>query len=559
MKLPFSCAILVLMVTFAACAGPTTSDAPSENNQPSEGASSTQAATLEPTPPQPEASLLEVINLVDAQSMPGTSWIPAEVAMTLYAGGEIWAKESSTALVEFLTHQGVLRVAPNTIFTLEHPEPETMKIKLDSGQIWVNIEGLQEGETFEVETPNATATVRGTRFSVRVDKDGRTVVSVVRGLVDVRSEKEDEQAEEYTQIDVLPNGNIVKSEKIQYDQRILWGLAGGPNLETVVPVYDIVDSVKVKGIVSGGKWSGDKTLFNYSASDDEGKPSQKFYRLNEDHFTPENLPDDFSRVDYNPTNSTMAWGQQTGGNICTANNDGSQLNCFPSTSGTIFAYEPRWAPNGESLLSVLMLAGSSELAITKADGSQTKILETPATHSPRRHIWSPDSKRVAYVTPYEETYDSPGDVWVIPLDQPEAIKIFEGISNAITSELINWSPDGKWLALPGADGLYLVSPDGSKKQLVPGTGAGRYNSFIWSNTPEGWPLLFNYYNPETGAGGKFFVSGENNPALETAFQASWGPVYSPDGKMAAIGSIQNIGDTENPVFESTIYFYNTLP
>jgi hypothetical protein len=62
--------------------------------------------------------------------------------------------------------------------------------KLDVGQVWVRVRKLLSPRSkFEVLTPTATAGVRGTMFSVKVDPRGATQVSVLEGQV-VLAEKD---------------------------------------------------------------------------------------------------------------------------------------------------------------------------------------------------------------------------------------------------------------------------------------------------------------------------------------------------------------------------------
>ncbi len=60
----------------------------------------------------------------------------------------------------------------------------TSIFKLDVGQVWVRVRKLLSPRSrFEVLTPTATAGVRGTLFSVKVDPRGATQVSVLEGQV----------------------------------------------------------------------------------------------------------------------------------------------------------------------------------------------------------------------------------------------------------------------------------------------------------------------------------------------------------------------------------------
>jgi hypothetical protein len=65
--------------------------------------------------------------------------------------------------------------------------------KLDVGQVWVRVRKLLNPRSkFEVLTPTATAGVRGTMFSVKVDPRGDTQVSVLEGRVVVQNQDSDQ-------------------------------------------------------------------------------------------------------------------------------------------------------------------------------------------------------------------------------------------------------------------------------------------------------------------------------------------------------------------------------
>jgi hypothetical protein len=170
--------LLALLGAAVACGG---SEGPTQVEVPPDRP--TAAPTETAIPAGPQATVVDLVNEVDAHPLPNDEWEDAQVDMTIYTGGEVWAQEASTARVG--VEEDLVRVAPNTIFTLQQPDEDTTQLSLDEGQIWVNVEGLEPGETFEVETPGAVASVRGTRFGVRVGADDTTVVSTQEGTVTV--------------------------------------------------------------------------------------------------------------------------------------------------------------------------------------------------------------------------------------------------------------------------------------------------------------------------------------------------------------------------------------
>lgn len=87
-----------------------------------------------------------------------------------------------------------MRLAPNTTVGIKKCTYNGMKrteislFRLNLGKVWVRIvRTLSRSSKFEVETPTAVATVRGTIFSVAVKPEGSTKVSVYDGTVEVVS------------------------------------------------------------------------------------------------------------------------------------------------------------------------------------------------------------------------------------------------------------------------------------------------------------------------------------------------------------------------------------
>ena len=80
----------------------------------------------------------------------------------------------------------------NTCFSINAKGNEKngkIAINLEYGSTLVEIDNkLEDGSEFEVDTPNATASVRGTTFEVSYDKDkNETVIVVTEGVVEVKT------------------------------------------------------------------------------------------------------------------------------------------------------------------------------------------------------------------------------------------------------------------------------------------------------------------------------------------------------------------------------------
>lgn len=109
-------------------------------------------------------------------------------ALALHAGDECRTEKGSRALIR-LADGTRLAMNEETTFTLRAREERgrtvTRVIRLAVGELWLRI--VRAGPV-EVETPAATAAIKGTELNVRVGPDGRTLVTVVDGTVVLRNE-----------------------------------------------------------------------------------------------------------------------------------------------------------------------------------------------------------------------------------------------------------------------------------------------------------------------------------------------------------------------------------
>ncbi|MCS7202439.1 MAG: FecR family protein [Dictyoglomus sp.] len=130
----------------------------------------------------------------------GETFIPAKLSMTLYEGDRLWVKENSFAVLTF-SDKSVLRVFPNSqvdiVKLLKDKEKECSIFKLLIGKLWVSVERvLNIGERIEVQASLVVAGVRGTSWVVEVKEDGRTIVSVLEGVVSLKISKIEYKKEE---------------------------------------------------------------------------------------------------------------------------------------------------------------------------------------------------------------------------------------------------------------------------------------------------------------------------------------------------------------------------
>ena len=80
--------------------------------------------------------------------------------------------------------KGVIRIGENADFTLNPPAPGKKSTSvLRKGRFWASIKGLFHRRRFQIRTPTAVCSVRGTIY--RIDADSSTKVLVYDGSVDV--------------------------------------------------------------------------------------------------------------------------------------------------------------------------------------------------------------------------------------------------------------------------------------------------------------------------------------------------------------------------------------
>lgn len=136
------------------------------------------------TVPTGSALVLEVKGKVTVTPPQGAA-TAAQRGMVLPAEASI---ETDKGRIMLLLSDGSQILAKSkTRLVLKSPESgDGNFLQMLLGEILANIKKrLGETPPFRMGTPSAVITVRGTRFSVRVDKKGRTTVEVLEGIVEV--------------------------------------------------------------------------------------------------------------------------------------------------------------------------------------------------------------------------------------------------------------------------------------------------------------------------------------------------------------------------------------
>jgi hypothetical protein len=133
---------------------------------------------------------------IEIQAAEETSWQQGADGMTLSAGDRIRTAANSSALLTFF-EGSTIKLEPETdvqIQQVERAQDESVRITLKQwlGRTWSRVVKMAgPGSHYEIETPSATAVVRGTLFSTSVDEAGSTEVATTSGLVSVVAEGEE--------------------------------------------------------------------------------------------------------------------------------------------------------------------------------------------------------------------------------------------------------------------------------------------------------------------------------------------------------------------------------
>ena len=213
------------------------------------------------------------------------------------------------------------------------------------------------------------------------------------------------------------------------------------------------------------------------------------------------------------------------------------------------ASSPEWSPDGRLVAFKGAVGGKKGLAVSRPDGSGLRLLgEMTGTNSPltfegRTIAWSPDSKRIAFVsaTPGPETALAGGDPVVITryLYKPDAE---EGLTRFNDNRRRH---------------IFIVDVEGgSPRQLT--TGAFEEHSIDFS--PDGREIAFVsnreadpdlFYNPDL-----FVLRVEDGSVrrLTATESAEFQPRWSPDGKsIAFLGTRRGLTDLETTMEDTHVW------
>lgn len=142
------------------------------------------------------AVIIKLKGSVECLAPASSGWTSATAGQVLPAGTRVKTGSDGLAMVKFLADGSMMRLRPGTDLTIAgEGEEKRGGAKVSVGAVLFDVNKPLRREGFTVKTPTAVATVKGTRFWVRVADDGRTVVVCIEGTVSVRNGATGEEEE----------------------------------------------------------------------------------------------------------------------------------------------------------------------------------------------------------------------------------------------------------------------------------------------------------------------------------------------------------------------------
>src|SRR5438552_4358219 len=137
-------------------------------------------------PDKVETVLLTIEGKVEVSATGATTWSAARTNQLLQIGDRLRTGLRSRATLR-LSDKSVLRVNELTTLKLQPPPEKNNAPVLDLTSGATYFFSREKPATVEFRTPLASGAIRGTEFNLAVADDGRTTLSLLDGLVDLRS------------------------------------------------------------------------------------------------------------------------------------------------------------------------------------------------------------------------------------------------------------------------------------------------------------------------------------------------------------------------------------
>ncbi|MGI9044356.1 MAG: DPP IV N-terminal domain-containing protein [Gemmatimonadaceae bacterium] len=213
----------------------------------------------------------------------------------------------------------------------------------------------------------------------------------------------------------------------------------------------------------------------------------------------------------------------------------AKLDGSPPTPLVPAADGDQWvsvSPDGKLAAFDLHHGSASTIWVQSLAGGPARQLTTEGLESalPTQNMWSPDSKRILFVSRRTGTWD----IWVADVETGQLTQITSDLRNDIQHR---WSPDGRWIAFSsdrgGQTDVWIAPSTGGPAMRV--TNDPAIESWIrWSR--DGQTLFFHTQNAAAGLDLLSLDTGTRRNLLSWPSYSTDGVDLSPDGRTAVFTS-----------------------
>ena len=136
----------------------------------------------------PAGAAAEIVSLQgtgDQRAAAAADWQPARPAQALATGDFVRTRQAARMALLF-ADDTQLRLHQNTVLQVKGvatPAQPVTTLLLNAGRAWTQTKRA-DGSRLNLETPAATAAIRGTDWDISVEDDGRTLITVLSGTVE---------------------------------------------------------------------------------------------------------------------------------------------------------------------------------------------------------------------------------------------------------------------------------------------------------------------------------------------------------------------------------------
>lgn len=168
----------------------------------------------------PIATLIINQGTAEVKYASSNEWITAKSGMAVKEGMTIRTLADSKAVM-ILRDSSVTRLDENTEININNLDESSVSIVQAAGQTWTRLLKLSGIDDYEIETPDAIATVRGTAFAVSIVNG--TKIGVLEGTVHASSYKIESNVRKIiASLDVSENNSLdVNPEKLDKLEAIM--------------------------------------------------------------------------------------------------------------------------------------------------------------------------------------------------------------------------------------------------------------------------------------------------------------------------------------------------